>query len=244
MGRIATLLVAAICYFAFFIAFVYLVGFVAGLPALPTNVDKGMDASVPAALAVDVLLIALFGVQHSVMARPGFKAAWTRIVPPQLERSIYCLATAVVLGVLYLFWHPITQPIWSVEDPTGRMVLWGLFGLGFLIVFISTWLISHFELFGLEQAWKHFRGKSAHKYEFKTPLFYKLVRHPIYLGFFIALWATPDMSVGHLVLSVGLSIYLFIGASYEERDLIGSFGNSYRDYQSRVGMILPGLGRK
>ncbi len=244
MGRVLTLLVAAICYFAFFLSFVYLVGFLGGCPALPTNVDKGIEATTGVALAVDVLLIALFGLQHSVMARPGFKAAWTKIVPQSLERSVYCLATAIVLFVLYAFWHPIPQPVWSVTNETGRIVLWTLFGLGFLIVFLSTWLISHFQLFGLSQAWSHFRGETPHKHAFKTPLFYKLVRHPIYLGFLIALWATPDMTLGHLVLSIGLSIYLFIGAGYEERDLVGEFGVSYIEYQASVCMILPGIERK
>jgi protein-S-isoprenylcysteine O-methyltransferase Ste14 len=244
MGRLLTLLVATICYFAFFVSFVYLVGFVAGFPELPRHVDKGIEASTAIALVIDLALIALFGIQHSVMARPGFKAAWTKIVPASLERSVYCLATAIVLFVLFAFWHPIAQPVWTVTNETGRIALWALFGLGFLIVFISTWLISHFELFGLEQAWSHFRGRDARKHQFRTPLFYRMVRHPIYLGFFIALWATPDMTVGHLVLAIGLSIYLFIGASHEERDLVTSFGDSYVEYQSSVGMILPGIGRK
>lgn len=244
MGRLLTMLIAVICYFAFFLSFVYLVGFLAGIPQLPTHVDKGIVASTPIAVAVDLGLILLFGLQHSVMARPGFKAAWTRIVPQPLERAIYCLATALVLTALYAFWHVLPQPIWHVENETGRIVLWAIFGLGFAIVFLSTWLISHFELFGLSQAWSHLRGREQRAHQFKTPLFYKLVRHPIYFGFFLALWATPDMSLGHLILAAGLSVYLYIGASYEERDLVGQFGYAYVSYQSRVGMILPGLGRK
>lgn len=244
MGRIATLLVATLCYFAFFVSFVYFVGFIAGFPDLPTHVDKGMEASLPVALVVNFALIALFGLQHSVMARPGFKAAWTRIVPKQLERSIYCLATAAVLAVMFAFWHQLPAPVWHVANPTARLVIWGLFGLGILVVFISTWLISHFELFGLAQAWSHARGRDVPDPQFRTPLFYKLVRHPIYLGFFIALWATPDMSVGHLLLSAGLTIYLIIGATYEERDLVGQFGAVYIEYQSRVSMIIPGIGKR
>jgi len=244
MTRAITMLIAVLCYFAFFLSFVYLVGFLAGIPQLPTNVDKGIVASTGQAVIVDLALIALFGLQHSVMARPGFKQAWTRIIPPALERSLYCFATALVLAALYAFWHPLPQPVWHVANETGRMVLWTLFGLGFLIVFISTWLMNHFELFGLSQAWSHFRNAAPSGPQFRTPLFYRLVRHPIYLGFFIALWATPDMSLGHLLLSACLTVYLFIGASYEERDLVNQFGTVYVEYQARVAMIIPGVGRK
>ncbi len=244
MIRMTYLLVATLCYFAFFVSFVYLVGFLAGHPAMPTHVDKGMTASVPVAVFVDLGLIALFGLQHSVMARPGFKAAWTRIVPKPLERSVYCLATALVLAVFFAFWHQLPQVVWDVADPTGKAILWGLFLVGILIVFISTWLLSHFELFGLAQAWSHFRGGEPGAPRFRTPLFYRMVRHPIYLGFFIALWATPHMSLGHLILSAGLTVYLLIGATFEERDLVDQFGTTYIEYQARVSMIVPGLGRK
>ena len=243
MSRVVYLAIAVLCYFAFFAAFVYLIGFVAGIPQLPTNVDKGIEGSVGLAIAVDIGLIALFGIQHSVMARKGFKDSWTKLVPPPIERSIYCLATALVLGVMYAFWHPIAGMVWSLEAPAGRMILWGLFGLGWVILFIATHLISHFELFGLTQAWRHFRGTEPKPHEFKTPLFYKMVRHPIYTGIFMAVWATPDMSYGHLLLAIGFTIYLLIGIHYEERDLVASFGERYVVYRRTVGMIIPGIGR-
>jgi methanethiol S-methyltransferase len=236
-------LVAIGCYSAFFVAFVYLVGFLAGFPLLPTHVDKGIAAAPGVAAVWDIGLIALFGVQHSVMARQNFKAAWTRIVPQPIERSVYCLASALVLAALYAFWHPIPDMIWSVTDPLGRNVLWGLFLAGFGIVFISTWLLNHFELFGLSQAWNAWRGAAPVEPKMRTPLFYRLVRHPIYTGFFIAFWATPEMTAGHLLLAIGITIYLFIGIRYEERDLVKTFGKEYIDYRAKVGTILPGIGK-
>lgn len=243
MIRTFYMLVAVACYFAFFVSFVYLVGFLAGVPQLPTHVDKGIAAAPAVAAVWNIGLIALFGIQHSVMARQGFKAAWTRIVPEPLERSIYCLATALVLTALYAFWHPIPATVWNVTDPLGRSVLWGLFLLGFGIVFISTWLLNHFELFGLSQAWNNWRGAAAARPTMRTPLFYRLVRHPIYTGFLIAFWATPQMSVGHLLLAVGITIYLFIGIHYEERDLVSMFGKEYTDYRQKVGTVIPGVGK-
>jgi protein-S-isoprenylcysteine O-methyltransferase Ste14 len=243
MTRAFYMLVAIGCYSAFFVSFVYLVGFLAGVPLLPMHVDKGIVAAPAVAAAWDIGLIALFGLQHSIMARKGFKAAWTRIVPEPIERSVYCLASALVLAALYAFWHPIPVSIWNVTNPVGRNLLWGLFLAGFGIVFISTWLLNHFELFGLAQVWRNWRGEAAAAPGFKTPLFYRLVRHPIYSGFFIAFWATPQMSAGHLLLAVGVTIYLFIGIHYEERDLIATFGKEYADYRKRVGTILPGIGK-
>jgi len=244
MNRTFSMAAALACYAAFFAAFVYFAGFVAGFPALPTHVDKGIAAPPAVAAIVDLGLIALFGIQHSVMARPGFKQAWTRIVPPQLERSIYCLAASLALAVMFVFWCPIPAVLWDVTDPLLRALLWAVFGLGFAIVFISTWLISHFELFGLAQAWRHFRGTEAAPPTFRTPAFYRAVRHPIYLGFFLAMWATPHMTVGHMVLAGGLTLYLLVGIHYEERDLVANFGTQYEDYRRRVGMLIPGLGRR
>lgn len=235
---------ATACYAAFFVAFVYFVGFLAGFPALPTHIDKGLEASTLTAVLVDLGLIALFGIQHSVMARPAFKEVWTRTVPPAIERSTYCLFSALALGVLYAFWHPIPAPVWQVADPSLRLAIWALFLTGFAIVFVSTWLISHFELFGLAQAWSSIRNRPLPPKPFMTPLFYKAVRHPIYLGFFIAMWATPDMTMGHLLFAASMTVYLLIGIRYEERDLEGHFGGTYVEYQARVGMILPGIGKR
>lgn len=244
MGRFLTLGGSAACYAAFFGAFVYLVGFVAGFDPLPTHVDKGLSGPVGQAVLVNLALIALFGVQHSVMARPGFKARWTKIVPEPLERSVYCLASALALIALFAFWHPIAGTVWSVQDEAARIALWALFFAGWGVLFIATHLINHWELFGLAQAWRHFRGTEAAPQTFRTPLFYRWVRHPIYSGFLLAFWATPEMSYGHLLLAVGFSVYIFIGIAHEERDLIAHYGETYADYRKRVGMVFPGLGRR
>lgn len=244
MARSLILLSSVLCYTAFLGAFAYLVGFVAGLDFLPTHVDKGIAAPPATAVVVDLALIALFGLQHSVMARPGFKAGWTKVVPPPLERSVYCLASALCLILLFAFWHPIGGAVWTVQSDVARVSLWVLFALGWVILFIATHLISHWELFGLAQAWRHVRGTTRPEQPFRTPLFYRWVRHPIYSGFLLAFWATPDMSYGHLLLAVGFTVYIFIGIAYEERDLLRQFGDAYADYRRRVGAVFPGLGRR
>lgn len=241
--RALFLLIAVVCYTAFFISFVYLVGFLAGFELLPTHVDKGIVANTATAAIWDIGLIALFGIQHSVMARKGFKAAWTKIVPPPIERSVYCLAAAIVLALLYRYWHPIPAVVWDIGNPMVRNLIWAVFLGGFGIVFISTWLVNHFELFGLAQVWNNWRGTAAPSPQLRTPLFYKLVRHPIYTGFLIAFWATPTMTVGHLLLAVGTTIYLLIGIRYEERDLVATFGKDYIGYREQVGKIIPGVGK-
>jgi len=244
MGRTLTLLVSVACYLAFFVAFVYLIGFVAGFAPLPTHVDKGLPAAPGMAALVDIGLIALFGLQHSIMARPAFKLGWIKIVPPPLERSVYCLATALCLGAMFAFWMPIAGTVWSVGNPAVRIVLWALFFLGWGVLFIATHLINHWELFGLAQAWRHFRGTDAAPPTFRTPLFYRWVRHPIYSGLLLSFWAAPTMSYGHLLLSLGFTIYILIGIAFEERDLIGQFGETYVEYRSRVGAVIPGVGRR
>lgn len=241
--RATYMFVAVVCYTAFFVSFVYLVGFLAGVGALPTHVDKGIVADTGTAVLWNLGLISLFGIQHSVMARKGFKAAWNNIIPEPIERSLYCLASAVVLGLLYRFWHPIPAVIWEVSNPALRSVIWALFLSGFGIVFISTWLLNHFELFGLAQVWRNWRGTPAAAPQMHTPLFYKLVRHPIYSGFMVAFWATPSMTAGHLLLAVGMTVYLFIGIHYEERDLIETYGKSYAEYRQKVGKLIPGIGK-
>jgi protein-S-isoprenylcysteine O-methyltransferase Ste14 len=235
---------ALVAYAIFFATFLYLVGFVGDLADLPTSVDRGLPVPLASALITDIALIALFGVQHSVMARQGFKQAWTRTVPKPIERSVYVLFASAALIVMFAFWRPIGGVVWDVTNPTAAMLLWALFGIGWLVVLLSTFLINHFELFGLQQAWLHLRGREAAAPVFHQPLFYKWVRHPLYLGFFIAFWATPHMSYGHLLLAVGMSIYMLIAISYEERDLVGYFGREYEDYRARVGMLIPGIGRR
>jgi methanethiol S-methyltransferase len=244
MTRAFLMVIAVACYFAFFASFVYLVGFVGNFPGLPSTVDHGPEAPVTMAVVTDLALIALFGIQHSVMARSGFKAAWTRIVPAPIERSLYCLASALALAVMFYFWKPIPQIIWDVRGSGLGMVLLMLFGLGWLIVFISTWLLSHFDLFGLAQTWRNLTGAAEPADDFKTPGFYRLVRHPIYTGFFLAFWATPMMTLGHLVLAAGMTVYILIGIAYEERDLMARFGSRYAEYRGKVGMLIPGLGKR
>jgi protein-S-isoprenylcysteine O-methyltransferase Ste14 len=246
MARIFYLLFGIAAYLLFFATFLYLIAFVGDLPGVPVTVDRG-GAVDPAALAilVDVALIALFGVQHSVMARPGFKRAWTRIVPKPIERSVYVAAASLVLILLFLMWRPIPGAVWSVGNATGAAILWGLFGLGWLIVLVSTFLISHFELFGLAQVWSHASGRGEPPAPaLRTPLFYRWIRHPLYSGFFLAFWAIPQMSLGHLLLAAGVSVYMLVAIRYEERDLVGTFGDDYRLYRQRTGMLMPRLGRR
>ena len=242
MVRAFYLAYAAICYAIFFATFLYLVGFVGNFPFLRPTVDFARAAAPATAVAIDIALIALFGIQHSAMARPTFKAAWTRIVPAAIERSTYVLFASLALIVLMLFWHELTAPVWTVTNPLGAAILWALFGLGWLIVLASTFLINHFELFGLQQAWFALREKVAGQPVLRQPLFYKFVRHPLYAGFFLAFWATPAMTAGHLLLAVGLSIYMLIAIRLEERNLIDTFGADYITYRETTPMLVPGTG--
>src|SRR5688572_13882903 len=238
MSRVASLLFSAVAYVVFFATFLYLIGFVGDLPFVPVTVDRGPEAPVAVAVLVNVALIALFGLQHSVMARQGFKKAWTRVVPVQAERSVYVLAASLMLIVLFIGWRPIGGTVWSATGAVA-VLLWALFAAGWLIVLLSTFLINHFELFGLQQAWFHARGREAAAPQLRQPFFYKVVRHPLYSGFFLAFWATPHMTRGHLLLALGMSVYMLIAIRHEERDLVGLFGKDYEDYRERVGMLTP-----
>ena len=242
MFRAFYLAYAGLCYAIFFATFLYLIAFFGNFPFAGPKVDFAREAEPAVAIAIDLALIALFGVQHSVMARPGFKAAWTRIVPAPVERSTYVLLASAALIVLMLFWHELTAAVWTVTDPVGAAILWALFGLGWLIVLTSTFLINHFELFGLQQAWFALREKAAAPPVLRQPFFYRFVRHPLYAGFFIAFWATPAMTAGHLLLAAGLSAYMLIAIRLEERDLIDVFGDAYVSYRRRVGMLIPHVG--
>jgi protein-S-isoprenylcysteine O-methyltransferase Ste14 len=210
---------------------------------VPRTVDRGHEVvGLAHAIAADIALVALFGLQHSVMARQGFKRAWTRIVPEPAERSVYVLLASVVLIVMFWFWHPIPAMIWSASSPWLVYLLWGLFGIGWLIVLLSTFLLNHFELFGLRQVWSHAGRRPAPPPEFRTPWFYKRVRHPLYSGFILAFWAIPAMSAGHLLLAAGMTVYILIAIRHEERDLVGLFGVQYQDYRRRAGMLIPRFG--
>ena len=245
MSRTLSLLFALVCYAIFFATFLYLIAFVGGLP-VPKTVDTPPSAlPVAPAAVVDVVLIALFGLQHSIMARPAFKCAWTRIVPAQSERSVYVLMASIALLILFWFWQPIDTTIWLVSPNVHwlSLLLWAMFWGGFGIVLISTFLINHFELFGLQQAWFH-TTREAPAPELREPSLYRLVRHPMMAGFFLAFWATPHMTVGHLLLAAGMSAYILVALHYEERDLVSLFGAGYEDYRSRVGMLLPRFRRR
>jgi protein-S-isoprenylcysteine O-methyltransferase Ste14 len=246
MSRALTLLFSIVCYAIFFATFLYLIAFVGDLP-VPKTVDAP-PSSMPrgAKVVIDIALIALFGLQHSVMARPAFKRAWTRIVPPPAERSVFVLFASLALIILFRFWQPLDRIIWQVSPGLQWLstILWAMFWLGFGIVLITTFLINHFELFGLQQAWLNMRGSEPAAPELRQPLFYRWVAHPLYAGFFIGFWSTPLMTAGHLLLALGLSIYMLIAIRYEERDLTGLFGEDYRRYRSGVGMLIPRFGRR
>ena len=242
MSRYGLLVIGVVAYLLFFATFLYLVGFVGDF-FVPRTIDFGPGAPAPFAAIVDVALILLFGVQHSVMARPGFKARWTRIVPPPLERGAYVTAASLVLIVLMALWRPLPAPLWTVAAPAAVTILWMAFALGWAMVLLSTFLINHFELFGLHQLWRYARDVPTPEAHFVQPFFYRWVRHPLYLGFLIAFWATPAMTVGHALFAAGMTAYILIAIRYEERDLIAAIGAPYRAYRQRVGMLLPGLGR-
>lgn len=241
MNRIAILAFSAIAYLVFLATFLYLIAFLSGLAIVPHDVDQGGGARpVLVAAAIDLMLILIFAVQHSSMARPWFKRWWTRLVPAPAERSAYVLAASLALILLFVGWHPIPGIVWT----TGGVVagfLWTLFAAGWMLVLVSTFLISHFELFGLKQAWTHWCARLEASPAFHTPWLYRLVRHPLYLGFFLAFWAIPTMTLGHLLLASGMSAFMLVAIRFEERDLIASFGEAYVRYRSRTGMLLPRL---
>lgn len=245
MQRILAIGYGLVAYLIFFATFLWLVAFAADIAIFPTTVNDAVNgAPLATALIINLGLIALFGLQHSVMARPAFKARWTRVVPTSVERSTYVLAASMVLALLLWQWRPIEGTIWDLRGSAVEPFIWALFGIGWAVLFISTFLINHFELFGLSQAWSHGRPPNPAPPTLREPLFYRYARHPLYLGFSIAFWATPHMTVGHLVFAAGMQIYIFVGIAHEERDLVAHFGPAYEEYRTRVGMLIPGIGRK
>jgi methanethiol S-methyltransferase len=238
MKRYLTIGYGAAAYLLFVVAFLYAIGFVGNL-VVPRSVDHAITASIGEAVVVNLVLLSLFGVQHSVMARPGFKRWWTRIVPTPIERSTYVMFANGVLLVLYWQWRTMPAVIWDVREPAGRLVVWSVFWLGWAIVFASTFMINHFDLFGLRQVYLAWRGKPYTELDFRTHLFYRLVRHPLMLGFIIAFWAAPTMTAGHLLFSIATTGYILLAIQFEERDLVATLGKQYRDYRSGTSMLVP-----
>jgi protein-S-isoprenylcysteine O-methyltransferase Ste14 len=242
MGKLIALLYGLVAYFLFAVSIVYAIGFVTGL-VVPKTIDSGPAGPPMQAIIVNLLLMGLFAVQHSVMARPQFKKWWTQFVPQTIERSTFVMFSSLALLLLFWQWQPIPAVVWQVSNPLAADLLLGIGLFGWVLVFISTFLINHFELFGLHQVANNLVGKPMPAMRFRTPLFYNVVRHPIYLGFIIFFWATPVMTAGHLLFAAVTTAYIFVGIALEEHDLMAVFGDEYRRYRQRVAMIVPFLGR-
>jgi protein-S-isoprenylcysteine O-methyltransferase Ste14 len=231
-----------VSYVVFLATFLYAIAFVGGF-IVPRRLDGELQTSMTTALALDCLLLTVFAVQHSLMARPWFKERWTRIVPWAIERSTYVLCASLALLLLFWQWRPIGMQIWSVETPAARVVLWTLFAAGWATVLIVTFLINHFDLFGLRQVWLPLMGRPYSKVSFRTPLPYRFVRHPLYFGFLLAFWMTPTMTLAHLVFAVATTAYIVLAIQFEEKDLVSEHGTAYEEYRRRVPMLLPGRRR-
>jgi protein-S-isoprenylcysteine O-methyltransferase Ste14 len=238
MARAFAFLYGLAAYLVFFGTILYAIGFVTGL-VVPKTIDTGTVVPLAEALVVNLLLMTLFAVQHSVMARKQFKAWWTQYVPKAVERSTYVLLASLALVLLFWQWRPMPAVVWQVADPGIALAITGVSFLGWLTVFFSTFLINHFELFGLHQVVVNLAGRDMPAARFRTPVLYKMVRHPIYLGFIIAFWAAPVMTVGHLLFAAVTTAYIFVGIFLEERDLVDMFGDEYRHYRDRVAMLVP-----
>ena len=238
LHRVGGFVYGLICYAIFFVTFLYAIGFIGNL-VVPKTIDAMSTLSFPVALAINVGLLGLFGIQHSVMARPAFKRWWTQFVPKPLERSTYVLLSSVCLIALFYFWQPLGITIWHVHNTVGQAILYSLFAFGWSLVLVSTFLINHFDLFGLRQVYLYLLGQDYTPLQFKTPSLYKVVRHPLYVGWFFAFWATPLMTVTHLVFALITTAYILVAIQLEERDLITVHGEDYVNYRRRVPMLIP-----
>jgi protein-S-isoprenylcysteine O-methyltransferase Ste14 len=240
LKRLSVFLYGVLSYVVFLATFLYAIGFVCNL-YVPRSLDGPPVASLASSLMVDLGLLVLFALQHSVMARPAFKRWWTRLIPEAAERSTYVLASSVALIALFFFWQPLGGVVWSVTQPAAVIVLYSLCAFGWLLVLVSTFLLNHFDLFGLRQIWLNLRATPYTHLKFGTPGPYRLVRHPLYVGWLFAFWATPDMTLTHLVFALATTGYILAAIQLEERDLVRHLGTQYSDYRKRVPMLIPGI---
>ena len=238
LKRVVVFVYGAACYAVFFATFLYAVGFIGNL-VVPKSMDSQARISFLSALGIDVLLLGIFAVQHSVMARPWFKRLWTRVVPEPAERSTYVLFSSLALIALFALWQPLGGTVWDIQSPAARLLMYDLFGLGFGLVLVSTFLINHFDLFGLRQVWLYLSGKPYTYLSFRTPLFYKYVRHPLYVGWLMAFWFTPTMTGAHLLFAIMTTVYMLAAIRWEENDLLVAHGEKYSRYRESVPMLVP-----
>jgi protein-S-isoprenylcysteine O-methyltransferase Ste14 len=238
MKRLMAFVYGVVCYLAFFATFVYAIGFIGNL-YVPNSLDSAAVTPLGRALIINSALLMLFALQHSIMARKWFKDAWTRIVPPPVERSTYVLFSSLALVLMFAFWQPMGIVLWKVSSPVLSGLITGIFGLGWGLVFVATLLINHFDLFGMRQVWLYLQNRPYTNLIFRTPLFYKYVRHPLYLGWLMVFWATPTMTAAHLLFAVATTGYILVAIQFEERDLIRIHGAHYEQYRREVPMILP-----
>jgi methanethiol S-methyltransferase len=242
MKRSLILLYGVVCYAVFFATFLYAIGFIGNL-WVPKAMDSARETSVATAVLIDLGLLALFALQHSVMARPAFKRVWTRIIPESAERSTYTLLSSLALILLFWLWRPIGGVVWNVENDAARIPLYAAYAFGWALLLYTTFLLNHFDLFGLRQVWLQFRGRPYTHLPFKTPTLYRWVRHPLYVGWLVIFWATPTMTVTHLLFALMTTVYILIAIQFEERDLVAALPE-YSEYRKRVPMLVPGTKRR